>query len=911
MKLRTALAFASVSLMALSTPAFAQDAPSQDEAAPEDIVVTGTLLRGTAPVGSQSISVGQQKLQEIGAISSNELLASVPQVSNYFNNVPLADLNIAVNQIQVSRPNIRNLAAPNSASSPTLILVDGHRIAGVGVNQSSVDPDLIPTAAIERVDVVTEGGSATYGADAVAGVINFVTRRRFDGLKVDASYGFADDYWQWAASAIAGKDWGSGSAYVAYSYTKNSALFGRDRDFIRNLDYTSATYVGRDLTCANPNLGLNTVIVNFNATIASVNYAAPGFAANTFNRCDNGENATRVPAAERHGALFALNQEVGERTTIDFRAYYGQRKTRGTSELTGTVNVSPANPFAASALPPGLVLGTIPGLVILGSPVANRAVVNFSFSPALGLNAGYSNTGLKEWGARAEIKHDLGDDWQLRALANWSESDSTFNLNRPNATRLTAAGSATTPTTAINPFNIAQTNRALLLDIVDNELTGQVKDSLIQLRVIADGRLFTMPGGDVRVALGYEYMHDNLKKRVGNDVRVGTLRSVAYTPYKRDVHSVFGELQLPIIGADNSSSGLQSLVLSASGRYDHYSDFGDTFNPKIGLTFEPVAGVRIRGNWGTSFTAPNPLDQLGALNNTISAFPFVPFPRPGDTVPAGAWAIAIQGSQPGLKPQTADTWSVGLDLEPTQGLRLSGSYYDVKFTDILGTPTPSSAIFADFPGNVQASVSGLTPTQLRAFAGLVPGGSAVVEPLIAGGVLVYQTVDFRVGNFGIVKVKGLDFSANYTRDTGFGSVDFAVNGNVQLSRKAQRSPTAATVDELRVDRSKFSLQAIAGVNVDTFRAQVTWNHSGGYNIDPTNSVPVQTRVKAFNTVNLFFKYDVPGESMLLKDLSLTLNVNNVFDQDPPVLLRNNPNEAGYANGFTLGRLIQFGISKKF
>jgi iron complex outermembrane receptor protein len=107
------------------------------------------------------------------------------------------------------------------------------------------------------------------------------------------------------------------------------------------------------------------------------------------------------------------------------------------------------------------------------------------------------------------------------------------------------------------------------------------------------------------------------------------------------------------------------------------------------------------------------------------------------------------------------------------------------------------------------------------------------------------------------------------------------------------------------------LQTSLGANVRAFRAQATWNHTSGFAIPPTLSVPVQNRVKAFDTVNLFFKYDVPGDSLLLKDLSFTLNVNNVFDQDPPVLLRNGQNENGYANGFTIGRMFILGVSKKF
>ena len=883
--------------------AAAQDAAAEQPTS-QDIVVTGTLLRGAPPVGANAIMVGQEKIQETGATSSNELLASIPQVTNYFNRVPVSDLSIAVNQIQISRPNLRNISHNNASSSATLILVDGHRIASAGVNQASIDPDLIPTGAIERVDVVTEGGSSTYGADAVAGVINFITLKRFDGIKVDGHYGFADDHWQWDASATVGKAWDTGSAYISYTYTKNDALYGRDRDYIRNVSYASQPYLPRDLTCTSPNLSINTVFVPANFTLASVNRAAPTYAANTFNRCDNSDDNTFVPRAERHGAIAGLTQEFGDRLTLDARAYYGQRKTVSTSVLDGVVSVGASNPYAAPVLAPlGITLG--------GGVVANQATVSFTLEPVYGKDSQRSSTLIKEWGANAELKYDLTDDWQVRGLVNWSQSDSSYELTQLSPTRLAAAGTATTAAAAINPFNIAATSRTLLDDIADSAIAGQAKDSLFNARLITEGRLLALPGGDVRVAAGYEFMHDSFKQRFSNDVRIGGIGGVAFSPYKRDVHSLFGEIQIPVIGDENRSEGLHSLVISASGRYDHYSDFGDTFNPKFAATFKPVEGFAIRGNWGTSFTAPTPLDQLGSLRNTISAFPFVAFTRPGDVVPGGSFTVALQGSQPNLKPQKADTWSVGVDLDPIQGFHASVSYYDVKFQDILRTPTPNVGIFTDFPNNVTTSTAGLTAAQLRAFGALAPGGSAVVEPLIASGTRVYEIVDFRTGNFGILRVRGVDFNVNYRRETGFGSLDLSVNGNLPLSRKAQASPSSAVVNELARDNPKLFLQSTIGATIGGLRAQATWNHNGGYAITPTTSVPVQNRVKAFNTINLFFKYDVPSDSSLLKDLSLTLNVNNVFDQDPPVLLRNDQNEFGYANGFTLGRMFILGLSKKF
>ncbi|MEO7248558.1 MAG: TonB-dependent receptor plug domain-containing protein, partial [Novosphingobium sp.] len=402
-----------------------------------EIVVTGTFIRGVVPVGSNSITLSAAKIQETAVQSSNELLASIPQVTNYFNRVPVADLGIAVNQIQISRPNIRNLSGNNSASSATLILVDGHRIATAGVNQASVDPDLIPTGAIERVEVQTEGGSATYGADAVAGVINFITHKKFDGVKVDGHYGFAKNYWQYDGSITAGKTWDNGSAWVSYSYTKSDALYGRERSYIRNLDYSKQPYVGIDLGCEKSNLTLGTTI-NGDTTVRNITtYAAPAFVAGTSNRCENVLNSTIVPRAQRHGVVGGLDWDFGGGTSIDVRAYWGQRKTHASSDFSGSVPVGPLNPAAAS-LPTGLVVGptTFCFSPSLCFPATTAASVSFNLRPLLGDSAARSDTMIREYGANAELKHTFGDNWQLRGLANWSESDSTYDLTRLNQGRL-------------------------------------------------------------------------------------------------------------------------------------------------------------------------------------------------------------------------------------------------------------------------------------------------------------------------------------------------------------------------------------------------------------------------------------------------------------------------------------------
>jgi iron complex outermembrane recepter protein len=880
-------------------------AASEEEAKKDDIVVTGTLLRGVTPVGSNAITLGAERMQETGAQTANELLGSIPQVTNYFNRVPGSDLSIAINQIQIARPNLRNISPNNAASSATLILVDGHRVATAGVNQASVDPDLIPSSGIQRVEVVTEGGSSLYGTDAVAGVINFITRKRFDGVEVGGHYGFADNYWQWDAHATVGKDWGSGSLWASYNVNKNDALFGRDRDYIRNVNYATLPYVGRDLDCATSNVAYGTII---NAD-PSRTVRNGGTVPNPARTCDNSENNSFIPSSQRHGGIVGFSQELDENTSVDMRAYYSIRKTLQTSDLSGAVAIGPNNAYA-SQLPAGVPTTFVVGPTILfGFPSTNVVQVNFNLSPLLGVSAGEKFTRIRQYGWNSEIKHDLNENWQVRGLVNWGESNTRYGLGQISQARLNAAGApaaGATTANSFNPFNVTANNSALIADLIDSEIGGETKDSMVNLRGIAEGKLFELPGGDVRVAVGYEFLNDSLSRRFSSDVRRGALSGMAFTRYNRSVHSGFGEIQLPLI---SDGEGGSMLNVSASARYDDYSDFGGTFNPKFGATFKPIKGITLRSNWGTSFTAPTPLDQLGSLSNFTSFNTFVAFARPGETAPAGGGTAAVQGSLPGLQPQTAKTWSVGMDFDMIPGLKLSANYYNVHFQDILRSPF-SNTPFTDYPANYQTKVTGFTPAEVAAFFGNTAGAATTIAAI--GSNIVYEMVDFRTGNFGILDTAGVDVSANYNMETGFGSFDFGVNANVPTNRKAQISSSSAVVDELLLNNSKLNLTATVGTTIGGFRAQASVYHSGGYDITPLTAIAVpQSSVGSFSTVNLFFKYDVPSSSGILKDLSFTANVNNVFDTNPPELRRNNNNELGFANGSTLGRLVQFGVNKKF
>jgi iron complex outermembrane receptor protein len=163
-----------------------------------EVVVTGTLIRGVAPTGSELITMTQQDIAKTGAATTMDVLRKMPAISG-FNATPQLT---ADPMDSINLPSIHGLPG----NGLVLVLFDGYRMSGAGILSNSPDPSSIPVVALERVEVVPDGASAIYGSDAVTGVINFVLRKNFDGLQVNARYGFADAYDQSDASLLWGHE---------------------------------------------------------------------------------------------------------------------------------------------------------------------------------------------------------------------------------------------------------------------------------------------------------------------------------------------------------------------------------------------------------------------------------------------------------------------------------------------------------------------------------------------------------------------------------------------------------------------------------------------------------------------------------------------------------------------------------
>lgn len=909
---------ASASMLALAAPAHAQDAESGE--GKEDIIVTGTLVRGQAPVGTNVVSVSAADIEASKATTVSELLTEVPQFGS-FNS--LQTISGGGNFVTTNRPNLRNLPGfTTTGTSATLLLIDGHRVVGMGVASTTPDADFAPPGIIERVEIVPDGGSALYGSDAVAGVVNFVTIKRFDGVKVDARYGFGKQYHTFDANATIGKEWSNGSIWLSYNYAENAQIFGRDRAYNFTPDSVVAGTTIKSLECPRSNVNIGGIAVPgnpFGPVPANALYAAPVTPAgrNTANICDLTDEAGMYPEQRRHSVYAGLNYELSDAVELNLRGFYYRKEQEfSLGQYSGSVNI--VSPAVLAAFGLGQFGFTSSPFRVAGTTYfPETQAVNFALGPN---NLSVQNVGIDAWGITPTLTAKLGDNWQLRGLLGYGES-----VTKQTTSRLlpVAAGGpllAAISSGAFNPYDVSSASAATIATITNWQTYGRAKQRQFNARLIADGSLFALPGGDLKVAIGAEYLDEGYRSRKGDTVPANFMQLNEFDQ-SRNVKSVFGEIVAPVFGGEGPS-----LTLSASGRYDSYSDFGDTFNPKFGATFKPVEWISLRGAWGRSFVAPSMADSSVADPTGVNWIDgaTLNFIAPANVLAANGFPavagnqkiIFLLGSTPGLQPQKAKTWTLGLDISPpiVPGLRLTATYYNIEYTGIIQlvpfiNQNQFFSVFAGAPGSRTGAFT-LNPTQAEINAVLAQAGTTVGAPCAPQPSCVYGIQDVRKRNIAGFKQDGIDFTLDYRTTTGFGGVDLSLAGSHILNQKNRSVAGRPYIPETAI--ADFRLRTNLGADIGNFRAQATWNHTGGYKLDLPQGLIGQTMIGSFNTFDLFFKYAFPKQGML-NDLALTLNVSNVFDKYPPLYFGGDivRNQSGFRNGNTVGRLIQVGLSKKF
>lgn len=826
-----------------------------------DIVVTGTRIRGAAPVGTSVITIDRSDIERSGYSTTQALVQAIPQnfgggpnESNVgFTNRGNASANIAYG----SSANLRGLG-----TSSTLVLVNGNRPALGGIFGAFADLSLIPSSAVERIEVLPDGASALYGSDAVAGVVNVVLRNRFSGAETLFRYGTADgDFDEIQAGQIVGKDWSTGHLTLAYEYQRRGRLSADDRGFAtENLRPFGGADYRRSF--ANPGTIIAADGREFGIPRGQNGIGlTPGQLSAGPNLADSRAGTDLLPRQVRHSAYASFTKQLDDRLTLTAEALFAERRfsTRYLPDNLGNVTVPVSNPFYVDPI------GT-------GEPVT----VNYDFRPDLGPEILHGR--VRGITAALGLERRIGP-WLAALRTSYGvQTELSRYDNIPNYFRLGEALADPDPATAFNLFGDGSFTNPATIARVRGFYQSRGQFQVWSTTARADGPVFSLPAGEAKLAVGFEYRTERNLFAVLDDEFTPEPVPLATPglPATRRVAAAYAELLLPLFGDGATAPGLRRLDLSLAARVEDYRDLGTTTNPRIGVTWEPLEGMRIRGTYGTSFRAPG-FQEIRQGPGTSAIFA-QPLPDP---LAAGGTtnALARVGNTPDIEPEKAQTWTAGFELQPAfaHGLRIEATYFDVRYRDRIAS---IAADYFNFLANrdVYSAVIDETPSAAAIQAlyaepdfnnpfGLAPSDIKVI-------------IDARTQNLSLVRQNGIDFAAHYTADWLGGEARLGLAGSYLFRIRQKLTPQAPSIDVVNRVGSPAALRVRgeAGYSRGGIELSSFVNHVGGY----TNQTVTPAReVASWTSVDVQLAYRFPERFKALAETRIALSVSNLFDRRPP------------------------------
>ncbi len=477
----------------------------------------------------------------------------------------------------------------------------------------------------------------------------------------------------------------------------------------------------------------------------------------------------------------------------------------------------------------------------------------------------------------AGLTLDLPHQWQARLNAGYGRSDVRYER-----TTITATSINTAPPTDMN-------------------------SSIRYLDVIADGDVFTLPAGAVSAAVGASYRRDKYDFFDYREIEDSIKPS-------RNITSAFGELNIPLL---TDRRGARNLSLSAAARYDDYSDFGSTTNPKYGVLWEAIEGLAFRASYGRSYRAPVFTDMQ--TNNSVLVANV-----PNPNAPGGSTILMqLSNGNPDLGPERARTWTGGFSFTPQAlpGLTVQANYYHIDYSDRIdrGYPGSPTTLFAEST-EPYAPILTFNPTPQAIEEGRQLGLSglqflivrtgpfAVPEGMNEGDTEVI--LDNRVRNNAFTSQRGVDLDASYSIDAGDNRIALSLAGQYIIDSTRRVTSAAPEVDALNVVYLPVDLRMRGGAALTrrNLTGGVFMNYVDSYR-DPSNVA--DPKVNSWFTVDLNLKYSFASTAASQKGTSLALNVQNLFDRDPPFVV--NFRGTGYdpTNATPLGRFASMTLTHRW
>ena len=849
---RLALRLSALAAFACAAGVGAEE-PADDEARgePEEIVVTGTRLREVIS-GVPIVVVTRQDMLLQGLGSVEDLVRSLPQNFSDINAAATLDNSMnSVDAIGQSGVDLRNLG-----EGSTLVLVNGRRwVQSSTFGNGAVNLNGIPFNAIERVEVLTDGASAIYGADAQAGVINFILRDDFSGaetsLRQDIGANEGDIL---KIEQTAGVSWDGGTLLASLGYERKDPT---DR---RKAGLTTA-----DLRSRGGTDGRST----FFTQPGVVGYGFPGsyFAAIPLGALPAGDDGTQgvadrlspanvvpldLPALPGElnggtavsdsltGYLSAKQQFRDGKLTVFGELAYAKSESETTGMPLGGVYTVPAtNPY--NDLPPRPPFVVNVGYIFLAETTAG-------LMPPRSNEGGQTNLTLTA-GVRAALPFA---DWEAELSVSHAEEDAYFgfvagntDLLRQRLAGVDANGNPLPQEQVINPFGdgSAQSPAAVagIIELVTdagpasaNTNTSVQRDYLAS----ASGRFFDLPGGTSQLAVGGEVRIETLD--YSSDQSRGTLFVV--TEPERTAKSVFAEWSLPLISERNAMPGLRELSLKVALRYDDYAfegpfdgidapwreqNFSNT-SPKLDAVWRPLDGFKVRASWGESFVPPQTSRLFG---QDSGPFNFIRLIDPENPEVGLQFPDAYFTGNPDLVPEVSRNVSAGFDWTPggfLDGLELQVTLTDIDITDRIGSIT---------------SIAFSTPEQLFDLPGVVERGpdGAITR------------LNLKPLNIASRQSRSVDVAASYAFANVAGAFKVGVEGTYTDHLLEVTLPGADPTYQHGTAAGPERLKAKAFVDLkrQALGLRLQANYSAGYE---NTSSRAQVMVDSYTTVDLTGSY---------------------------------------------------------
>jgi outer membrane receptor protein involved in Fe transport len=1015
---RSLIALAVIAAIANAQAVHAQQvAAASDSPLLEEVTVTGTSIKRGDDAALPVTIVSQEAMELRDAATPVDLLTAMPAVVN----VPINDSN----QGGVSaRGDIASVNLRGIGSGNTLVLLNGRRVAAHGISSTedgvpamSVNVNTLPTRGLERVDILRDGASAVYGSDAVAGVINFVTDSSYVGNELQVQTGITEigsgsDYGLTITHGNFAFDdrlhWISTFDYLNREELKTSDLPNAgDSDkrsvSVPGFDAANGPFFDRNASSAFPSFRIGAApatryLTPMEGGVVGIKNSAPNrTGAELGYYYDVNADGYSVPETERFNWFNALDFKINDKVAaFGHLALYRAESTMVRPPVAYGINSdaplvvsadNPYNPYGSRFFSPTGAPNADGSARLTGAPQA-VTILSKRFTDIGAETIDVETTSIT---ATAGLRGDIAPGWTWESAAVYSRAhteDDSLNAVRESAL---LAQTLRSDASAYNPFgyNFAIQNGQVLpttpyVNPADatapfvQRFHQEGTNILGSIDARINGELWDLGGGPIAIAVGAEHRWDDYELTRPQFAGKNGVNNLGLDPEGNDyvqasaagdvigdrtVVAAFAETVVPIVGSGNAIPGIQRLQFGASMRYEEYSDFGSTSNPKFTMDWRPIEPLMIRASYNEGFRAPN-LSVMNYPTRFVVGSSFDPYRGPVTGLPVDGQfqrQTAIQGNQD-LVPETSEGRTLGfvLDVPGVDSLRVSVDYWKIDQENLIASPIAEEIRANDasmlLAATQAALASGVPIDQIDLGSGT---GGYAGDPLIgrsatitaedralfaaynAGrpqsqwvapvGVLLVTSTPY--SNLATATIEGYDFNVTYssphfdwgrlgvTADaTYLSKFERQAGPNAPLETRLGKGGATKWRGSLNISWSKDDVWSagLSAYYIGSYADTSASLSAAGYEAlnHPNYVFPIDGvyfwRVEDSVTFNGFGAYTfAPDGESWFSDLNVRVGVKNLTNEDAPLTTDPAGYDSSVYNSVAMGRVWTLRLTKNF